>query len=244
MISIQKINQALILAGGEGSRLGAIAKNIPKSMVEINGRPFLEYQFELLARNGITSAVLCVGYLWEQIEDHFGDMFTSASGAKLNLRYSVEPRFLGTGGAIKITESFIDELFFVVNGDTYLSIDYQTLGKVIRQKGVVGVTTVYENPKKDMIDNIQVDDDGFILKYDKQQPSQALNGVEAGVAIFSKKLLQYLPEKIPENQKTSLETDIYPKLIDQRQLAGYFTNIRFYDMGTPERIEIISEVLL
>ena len=245
VISIQEIHQALILAGGEGTRLRPITEKIPKCMVKINGRPFLEHQLELLARNGITDVVLCVGHLWEHIKNHFGETYTTRQGTRLVLHYSVEPRFLGTGGAVKNAERFADDFFFILYGDTYNPLDCQAMGKLLLERNSVGVISVYDNSDNIAQNNVQVDRDGTVLKYDKHRASPDMNGVEAGALGFSKELFNYLPDlaKLGHDQKISLEIDIYPTLIDQRQLLGYMTNIRFYDMGTPERIKIISEVL-
>ncbi len=220
-----------------------MTEKIPKPMVEINYRPFLEWQLELLAKNGITDVILAVGYLWEQIKAHFGDTFKTGTGQTIDLHYSVEPRFLGTAGAIRNAEEFITDFFFGVYGDTYLPIDYQALGQVIQQKDATGVLTVYTNADKIAENNITVDDKGYIIEYNKHQPNPLMTGIEAGAAVWSKRLLKVIPQKIPENQKISLEIDIYPKLINQRQLFGYETDIRYYDMGTFDRIKTITEVL-
>lgn len=245
MILIQEITQALILAGGEGTRLKPITEKIPKSMVEINNKPFLEYQLELMSKNGITNIVLCVGYLWEHIKDYFGDSYSSISGNRINLKYSVEPRFLGTGGAVKNAEKLTEKYFYILYGDTYLPINYQAMGNLIFEKEVMGVISVYENKDKMVNNNVILNEDGIILKYDKTQETVDMNGVEAGASVFNKNILNLLPNinELKSDQKISLEIDIYPKLITRRQLLGYKTEKRFYDMGTPERIKIISEVL-
>jgi NDP-sugar pyrophosphorylase family protein len=233
----------LVLAGGEGTRLKPVTEKIPKPMVEVNGKPFLEFQLELLAKNGITEVVLCVGYLWDQIQDYFSSSFTGAKGDNIKLHYSVEPRFIGTGGAIKLAEKLVDDIFFMVYGDSLLPIDYQELGQLIYNNNVLGVVTVYDNHDKIVNNNMLVDENGYITLYDKLQETPEMNGVEAGVAVFKKELLGYLPTQVPENQKISLEVDIYPKLIEEKKLLGYMSNERFYDMGTFDRLEIISEVL-
>jgi NDP-sugar pyrophosphorylase family protein len=233
----------LILAGGEGTRLKPITEKIPKPMVEINGKPFIEYQFELLARNRITDVILCVGYLWEHIKEYFGDSYTTSSGKKLKLRYSVEPHLVGTAGAIILAKNLVNNHFFVIYGDSFLPIDYQQLGDILDKNDAVGVISVYENQDKIVNNNMQVDANGFVVDYNKQTQTQKMNGVEAGVNLFKRDLFDSLPKTIPQNQKISLEVDIYPKLIEQRQLLAYMSNKRFYDMGTFERLEIISEVL-
>jgi NDP-sugar pyrophosphorylase family protein len=242
---INMIDQAFILAGGEGTRLRPITEKIPKSMVEINGIPFLEHQLELLAENEVSKVVLCVGYLWEQIKDYFGSRFKSSSGKSIGLDYSVEPRFLGTGGAIKLAEKYADDYFFILYGDSYLPIDYQSMGGLILENQITGVISVYDNHDNIVNNNVVMTEEGFITKYNKHEETPEMNGVEAGALAFGKEVLDLIPDvtEIQDDQKISLEIEIYPKLIIQRQLLGYLTNKRFYDMGTPERINTISEVL-
>jgi D-glycero-alpha-D-manno-heptose 1-phosphate guanylyltransferase len=212
-------------------------------MVEINFRPFLEYQLELLAKNKITDIILAVGYLWERIKAYFGESFESSTGRTLDIHYSVEPQLLGTGGAIKNAEKFISEYFFVVNGDTYFPINYKELGQTMLERNTIGAVTVYTNNDNIVENNIKVDAEGYIVEYNKLQSKPDMTGVDAGAAVFRKELLDYLPVELSKNQKISLEIDIYPKLINQHNLFGYVTDIRFYDMGTFERIKTITEVL-
>jgi NDP-sugar pyrophosphorylase family protein len=243
VIKIGKIKQAIILAGGEGTRLKPITEKVPKPMVEVNDQPFLNYIFELLAENEISDIVLCVSYLWEKIQEYFGDTYNSDHGKTVKLHYSVEPRLFGTGGAIINAKGLLDDYFFVLNGDTYMPIDYQAIGQVIIERGIIGALAVYDNQEKIVNNNIKINDEGFVEIYNKHQVSPDMTGVDAGANVFSKKLLDYLPREIPDNQKISLEIDIYPKLIKEHQLFGYLTDIRFYDMGTLDRMKIISEVL-
>jgi NDP-sugar pyrophosphorylase family protein len=212
-------------------------------MVEINGKPFLEYQLELLADNDIHEAILCVGYLGEQIQEYFGDHYTNPKGRELELYYSVEPWLMGTAGAIRNAKKYIQDYFFLLNGDTYLTLDYQALASELKDLNVVGVTSIYDNRDKIIENNVKIGTNGQIMKYSRKLKGKGLNGVEAGVAVFNKRLLKYIPKKIQKDKQISMELDIYPKLIKKQQLYGYLTNIRFYDMGTEERIKIISEVL-
>ncbi len=214
-------------------------------MVEINNKPFLDYQLELLAGNEITEVVLLLGHLWEKVQDHFGSNFKSPFGKGIKLVYSIEPRYLGTAGAIKNAEKFISDHFFVLYGDTYLPIDYQLMATEMLEKGATGIISVYDNHKKIVNNNVTISKDGYVIKYNKLSESSDMNGVEAGVSAFNKRILNMIPKLLvqKQNQKISLEQDIYPKLINQNQLLGYMTDIRFFDIGTPERLKIISEVL-
>jgi NDP-sugar pyrophosphorylase family protein len=241
---VSKTVQAIILAGGRGERLRPITDTIPKSMVNINNKPFLEYQLIQLRDNGINKIVLCVGYLWEVIRDHFGD----GSKFGINIEYSVEERFLGTGGALKLAEQYLEPSFFIINGDTYLPIEYSQLESLFwsgknNNEAIMGAISVYDNHNKIVNNNVTIDPQNYILKYDKVNETEELNGVEAGVSIFDRKILEYLTTTPTSDAQHSLEIEVFPKLITNRQLLGFRTDKQFYDMGTPERLKVISEVL-
>ena len=114
---------ALILAGGIGERLRPITNNIPKPMVPVNGKSFLQYHIEELKRAGIKDIVLCTGYLSNKIQEYFGD----GSKFDVKIKYSIEKKPLGTAGAIKNAEKYVNNTFLVLNGDSYLKIDYNKL---------------------------------------------------------------------------------------------------------------------
>ena len=111
--------QAIILAGGLGTRLKTLVNDRPKAMAHVNDKPFLEYQIDFLKKNNIDQIILCVGYLREKIQEYFGD------GRKwdITINYAVEKKLLGTAGALKNAEKYINSSFFVLNGDSFLDID-------------------------------------------------------------------------------------------------------------------------
>lgn len=241
---VETINQAIILAGGRGERLRPITDTIPKVMVEINEKPLLLYQIEYLKKFGITNIVLSVGYLWEIIQDYFGD----GVGFGINIQYSVEEGFLGTGGALKLAKVALNDDFFLINGDTYHPIDYSGLESFYltnraNRIDLIGVLSIFTNQDKIINNNIAVDPQNYILRYDKVNEMQDMNGVDAGVAIFSKNVIDHIPDPYEDTQKVSFENVVWPELIRARQLMGYRTDTRFYDIGTPERLKIISEVI-
>ena len=149
---VTRTTQALILAGGRGERLRPITDSVPKAMVPINNRPFLEYQIKKLREFGITNIVMSLGFLSGVIRDHFGD----GSKFGVNIEYSVEERFLGTGGALKLAERYLDSSFFIMNGDTYLPINYAQLEAFFWTnhediQDLMGVISVYSNNDKIVI---------------------------------------------------------------------------------------------
>src|SRR5258706_8386355 len=117
------IKTAIILAGGFGTRLQSVVKDLPKPMAPVAGKPFLEYLLQYLSVQGIEKSILSVGYKWETIKNYFGDSF-----GEMKLEYSVEKEPLGTGGAIlKAVQSFNEKEFFILNGDSFFSISLPEL---------------------------------------------------------------------------------------------------------------------
>ncbi len=241
--------QAVILAGGAGTRLRPLTADVPKAMIDINGRPFLEYVIEELKRNGIRQIVLCLGYLADKVREYFGD------GKKFGVRieYSVEKEYLGTAGALKLAQDLLADDFFVLNGDTYLKADYAGIYRDFKKSDKLGLMVVYDNREKAAAENIAVDDDGMVAAYGKREPlkkgdqpvemlsagSAEYRFVDAGVYVFKKGML----DLIERGRFASLEGDVYPELIMQKELKAYVTSQRYYDLGTPERLELIRKVL-
>ncbi len=228
--------QAVILAGGLGTRLRPLTKTVPKPMVPVGGTPYLEYQLRLLKQQSITEIVVLTGYLGEQIEDHFRD----GSAFGINIQYSREQTPLGTGGALKQATSLLAESFLVIYGDSYLPIRYGDVLQMLDSSTASGVVTVYDNGQEDtgVTNNIAIDDAGFVTKYVKDEPNDPdLRYVEAGVLALTSKLIDEIPVG-----KVSLEQEIFPRLIADRRLLGFVTSQRFYDIGTPERLARIAHL--
>ena len=228
--------QAVILAGGLGTRLGAITRAVPKPMVPVAGRPYLEYQLRELARQDIRDVVLLTGYLGEQIEDHFGD----GRSLGLNLRYSREATPQGTGGALRDAAGLLADEFLLIYGDSFLPIPYAPVLDRLRESGAAGVAVVYDNREDTSVrNNIALTPGGFVRRYAKGADDPELRYVEAGVLAFRRAIVGRLPPAGP----ASLEADLYPRLVAGRELAAYPTAQRFYDIGTPERLAVLEQVL-
>src|ERR1700757_4843931 len=132
----------VILAGGLATRLRPLTEKIPKALVEVAGRPFLEHQIELLKPNAISDVILCVGYLGEMIEQRYGD----GVGLGVRIRYSFDgSTLLGTGGAIKKALALLPDAFFVLYGDSYLPVDYQAVASAFREASEPDLMTVFAN---------------------------------------------------------------------------------------------------
>lgn len=231
----QDMLKAAILAGGRGVRLRPVTDAIPKPMIEIRGRPFLEYQVNLLCRNDITEILLCVGYLKEIIMNYFED--GSRFGVKIE--YSIEDDFLGTGGALKKAERYLPKEFILLYGDSYLPIDYRAVANFWSQNKIEGLVVCYDNRENIANNNIYLDSSKFVTVYNKRNPGKNMNYIEAGVMLLKKKVI----ENIPAGTAVSLEEEIFPFLIRRGCLMGYPTAVRFYDIGTHKGLKEIEGAL-
>lgn len=229
--------QAVILAGGLGTRLWPLTREVPKPMVPVAGMPYLEHQLRLLRRQEILDIVILVGYLGEQVEEYFGN----GSRLGVSVRYSREERLLGTGGALRQAKSLLQESFLVLYGDSYLPIDYREVHGRLATSEAPAVLVVYDNLREDtrVKNNIAVDEAFYVVRYEKNAPdASGLTHVDAGVLAFHRAALELCGSEV-----YSLENELYPRLIARRQLLAWPTGQRFYDIGTPEGLQSIESYL-
>ena len=219
--------QIAILAGGLATRLGALTKNRPKSLVEILHKPFLAYQLELLNNNGITDIVLCIGYLGTQIKDTFGD----GNKYGVHISYSLEETPLGTAGALKNAASLLHDTFFVMYGDSYLFLDFQKVYKYFVSQNKLGLDTVFKNYDSFDKSNTAVNGN-MVTKYSKIEKTKDMVYIDYGATLFRKEVLQL----IPANQKYALE-DLFIRLSEMKQLLAYDVSERFYEIGSPRGLK-------
>jgi NDP-sugar pyrophosphorylase family protein len=219
--------QIVILAGGLATRLGELTKSQPKAMLMIQGRPFVEYQIELLRKQGVRNIVMCIGHLGERIESYLGN------GGKygVDIRYSREDVPLGTGGAIKKAEAMLNEEFFTMYGDSYLLLDLSSVYSYFQTKNKLALMTVYQNYDSYDISNTAVSD-CLVTRYDKKEKTEDMVYIDYGVHVFRKEALKL----IPENCYYPME-DLFAILISQKQLLAYEVNERFYEIGSLQGLQ-------
>lgn len=228
-----KINQAVILAGGLGTRLKPLTDNIPKPMIGINNKPFLEYLIELLKENKIRDILLLLGYLPEKITDYFGD------GRKfgVNIKYSVGNIDFEKGKRIKHAEKLLDRNFLLMYCDNYFPLDVNKLVEYHESHNAQTTMTIYSNKDGFTKNNVLVDEKGFVTKYDKSRLDNSLNGVDIGFFIMGKDVVDIMP------QSNFDLAEIFPELIKRKKLAGFITNHKYYDIGKIERLPATTEYL-
>lgn len=229
--------KVLILAGGLGTRIQALFPDQPKGMIRFAGKPFLEHQMRLLARHGFWRFVLCVGYNAEQIEKYFGD----GSGFGFEIDYSIENALRGTGGALRNAEQFLQERCLVLNGDTYLEMDYQALGHAHKvNRAAVGTLAVIEMVDSSRYGQIVLDQAGRTTAFREKSACAHASLVSAGVYVFEPSILEY----IPPGKTISLERDVFPSVLAAGEaLYGFRTPGSFIDIGTPEGFELLRAKL-
>jgi NDP-sugar pyrophosphorylase family protein len=210
-----------------------MTETIPKSMIQVHGRPFLEREILLLKSHGISDLVLCVGYLGEQIENYFG------TGKKLgvSIQYSYDGSdLLGPVGALKRAESMLNSSFFVTYGDAYPRLDYQKVMDFFQQSTKLGLMVVYENKNKYGKSDLVVKD-GYVTRYDKKYQNKEMVWINFGVSILRKQALDMIPSR------PCGEEEFYGKLIDKGELLAYPTNERFYEIGNPNSLREFEEFI-
>lgn len=217
--------RAVILAGGPGMRLRPITWECPKPMVPVQGRPFVEYLMNCLKDQGITEVILCLHYLADRFLEYFRD------GSKLGLKIIcvVEKVPLGTAGAIRNVESFLDGTFLVINGDTYVSLDLQEMlrfHKKCKAFGTIALTSVKDPARYGVV---SVTRDWRVTGFREKGHAQG-GYVNAGAYIFENKILDH----IPKNEKVSLERQVLPSILSKRAIYGFLTEGHFIDIGTLE----------
>jgi len=222
--------QVVIIAGGLGTRLGQLTLNQPKSMIQIMGKTFIEYQFDLLTKGSVTDVVLCLGYQGPQIADYCGD------GRKfgVNLKYSFEKKPLDTAGALKLAEPLLKDYFFTLYGDSYVFIDFKDMLSALQMKNKIGAMSVYQNHNRFDKSNTAVSD-GRVTFYSKEK-GEDLNYIDYGVNLFRKDVLQLIPEAEPYSMGT-----LFNQLIARNELLAYDVKKRFYEIGSINGLTTFTE---
>ena len=219
-----RMPQVVILAGGLGTRLGGIAEKVPKSLIEVDGKPMLSHILEWAQSQGCMDALILTGHLGE----HF-DGFTH-QGMALNFHRETEP--LGTGGALWHAKEHLQDEFILLWGDDFHPIDYNKLVSLHRRESSKITMTVTESHE----DMNLLHQDGRVTAYDKSENKpENFNGYEAGTSVVDKQVV----ENYGKEGKWSWEETIYPKL--SGEIVAHIDDTAFWDMGTPEKLSQIKD---
>lgn len=223
-----------LLAGGMATRLQPVTRDIPKAMVEVAGRPFIDHQLDLFQRHGVRRVVLCLGHLGQQVESHVGN------GARygMSVTYSHDgPELLGTGGALRRALPLLGDLFWVIYGDSYVDIDFAAVLAAFASTKAASLMTVLQNDGQWDRSNV-IFEEGRLVSYDKHRSDARMRHVDFGVAL----LRRSAAERIPPARQYDL-SELYTRLVADGQMIGFEVTNRFFEIGTPASLDETREYL-
>ena len=218
--------QAVLLAGGLGTRLKSVVNDRPKPMALIEGKPFMEYVVHELSRHGITEIIFAVGYKGSMVEEYFQD------GKKfgVTVSYAYEEELLGTAGAIKNAGRFITEdFFYVLNADTFYQIDYSRLLTIRQEKDLEMALVLRQVPDVSRYGRAVLTD-GMLTAFNEKTKEAVSGTINGRIYLMNRDLLEEIPEG-----KVSLENEMIPRWLSEgRRLGGFVNDGYFIDIGIPE----------
>lgn len=227
--------QAVILAGGLATRLGPRTLHLPKALVPVAGRPFLDWQLERIAAHGYERLVLCVGHLGEQIEDHVGD----GQRFGLEVRYAYDgPTLLGTAGALRRALSSLEEAFLVTYGDSYLPFDYAgPLRDLLAHPGASGTMSVYRNRGQWDASNTRVEGE-HVARYEKGVAAAEFDHIDYGALALRRAVISSIEPDVPHDLAAVLSA-----LARSGTLRAYPAQERFYEIGSEQGLRDLESRL-
>lgn len=220
------MNEAIILAGGFGTRLRSVVSDLPKPMAPVAGKPFLEYLLTRLAKQHYTHVILSTGYLHETIEQHFGSCFEG-----IELSYAVEDTPLGTGGAIvnALQHCKADDVS-VLNGDTLFNIDLMHLRQFRSHHNTPLAIVLRQVDDARRYGTVQTDANGRIVAFCEKKETFCSGLINGGIYQISRSLLSSYPVGTP----FSFERDVMQQIYNEIPVFAYIDNAYFIDIGIPE----------
>ncbi len=222
--------QAIVLVGGEGTRLRPLTYGTPKPMVPIMNVPFLARTLERLYAAEIRDIILAAGYMPQAIVDYFGD----GSEFGMKVTYAIEETPLGTAGAIKNVEPHVDGPFFVLNGDIFTSLDLRAMREYHHAKGGIGTLHLIRVEDPSPFGCVVHDDDGRVTEFVEKPPKgrEPTDEINAGTYLLEREILEF----IPAGRNVSIERETFPRVIAQgKNLYAYTTADYWLDLGRPEQ---------
>ena len=227
--------EAIILAGGKGTRLKSVLDDRPKPMAIIGGKPFIEWILLMLKRQGIQRTVICTGHLGEIVESYFGD----SRNINMEITFARDPFPLGTGGAVRnALGKTRSKHILVLNGDSYLRVNISSFLKThlaLNARASISLVQVEDSSR---YGSVKVNKDGKLLAFLEKSQKKQSGLINAGIYLLEREIV----EEIPEEKMVSLEKEIFPALIG-KGLYGVLSNESFIDIGTPESFNKAEKIL-
>lgn len=232
--------EAIILAGGLGSRLQAAVPDVPKPMAPINGRPFLEYLLDYWAGQGVDRFVLSVGYKRHIIEEHFADRY---KGCEMD--YAAEERPLGTGGGLLLALKRLrqPDPFLIVNGDTFFEVDMMPMLRYHQERRAEVTIALREVEANSRYAGVEIDKKGKITMFDNRARTSDRALINGGVYLAEKSAFAGMAPT--SDAPVSIEEQMYPLMLAAgKRMYGFVSSGRFIDIGIPEDYQRAASVLV
>ena len=223
-----------ILAGGLATRLRPLTQDTPKAMVNVAGKPFIQWQLERLKASGFSDVTLCLGRFGLQIEEFVGN------GARfgLSVRYSYDgPSQLGTGGALKKATRDFDSPFFVMYGDSLLTVNFDDVQSNYNRTNETGLLVVYENKGNFDVSNVKFLGGSCLIHYDKNNPTLDMNFIDYGLMILQTTAFDRF------DQEAFDLANVLNQLSGFNELRGYVNCTRFYEIGSHSGLDETTKFL-
>ncbi len=227
---------AVILCGGFGTRLRSVVSDVPKGLARIGGRPFLDILVDHLKGYGLRRFVFCVGYLKEQVVEHFQSR--GATEPDTEYAYSEENEPLGTGGALtNARKKFVNESLLVLNGDSFCDADLAAFAESHADREAELSIVLYRNEETGDYGTVDIDAEQRLTAFREKQYQSGGGLINAGIYLMPRALVDAMPPA-----PFSLEKDFFPNVIGGRRSYGFLTDAPVLDIGTPERYEQIDQI--
>jgi MurNAc alpha-1-phosphate uridylyltransferase len=223
-----------ILAGGFATRIKPLSNSIPKSLVEIYEKPFLEWQLQLLEKNNFKRVVICASHRSDMIED----FIANRPKTNLEILFSLDgDKQLGTGGALIKARKLLGKSFLVIYGDSYLPVDFNEVAEYFLESNKPALMTVVRNNFNSEPNNV-IFKNGYIQKYDKRNPTEDMQYIDFGLNAFNSDVFN----NYPSNEYIELSS-IQTTLATRKELIGFQVSQRFYEVGSFDGIKIFQNYL-
>lgn len=220
--------QVVILAGGLATRLRPVTETIPKSLIEINGKPFIFHQLQFLKSKGVSKVLICTGYLGHMIEELIGN--GKQWGMDISYSYDGET-LLGTGGAVNKAYPLLDDVFAITYGDSYLDFSYELLSDFFFSESYPAVMTIFENKNAHDKSNV-IFEDSILQLYSKKNHSPSMKYIDYGFSIVQKMIFA----NRGEGDIFDL-SEVFEDLAIQKKLGAFLVFNRFYEIGSFQGIK-------
>jgi mannose-1-phosphate guanylyltransferase len=232
------VKQAVILVGGQGTRLRPLTSRLPKPVLDVVDRPFLAHMLDWLAGHGITEAVLCCGFKADVLIDNLGEGVVNG----VSLTYLTEPEPRGTAGALKFAEDHLDERFLMLNGDVLTDLDLTAQIAAHEATGATGTLGLVPVIDPSAFGLVRTNDDNVVRGFvEKPKPEEIdTDLISAGAYVLERSVVDLIPPDV----NVSIEREVFPKLVGNGLYGFPHRGAYFMDLGTPERyLDGVRDVL-